>query len=940
MSIEPTFNSLTARPFLTSGLLALIAAAAAAPAGAQVSSPSTGSSISTLQEVVVTGTSIRGINAETALPVQILSSKDIARTGATNVEQLLQSISATSSAGSVVSVDATGNLTGGIQTISLRGLGSSRTLVLINGKRASVYGGGSVGAAGNSVDIGAIPVGAIERVEVLKDGASAIYGSDAIAGVVNFILKSNYQGLDATATVGTPTESGGGTQETGSLYAGIGSLAQDRYNLGIGLNLAHTSPIMGSSRDYATRYSPGYGNDVTSSFAFPANVAIPKNSVNPKGATKSPDAGNCGPDSLNDQYFPTQCRFDNSPFDSLQPLEKRGSVLLDGAFELSPDSELYGNAMYSEVRTTTFIQPVPLSFGNPVLPGNPYVGFLANLLATQYPGYNNPAAKPGTGAFLLPPTSPYYPTAFAAANGLTGQPLNLIYRDFADGDRQTTDVADTSRIIGGAKGSALGWDYDVSVLYSQVKVHEDLEAGFPTYSRTMPLLDGGTINPFGPTTDPSALAAAKAAEFVGESFNSKTSLTSLGGNASRQLATFSTGPVNAAVGAELRRETFNYSPSPAIQAGDVGGQGGNQLPEDAGRNVYSVYFEVNGYLLSSLEADAAVRYDNYQRVGTTVNPKVSLRWQPTQWFLLRASAGTGFRAPSLTDLYAPQTTSVTANGTRDPIKCPTFDPNNSACSFQFTTVLGGNPNLQPEKSKTFTLGTVLSPVKNLTLDLDAYWIYLRNAIAVGGLSSATILQSAQTATQFASFITRDADGNIVSISQTNANLFKTYLSGVDVNLRYAIPLGPGQIFTLLDGSYTYKFASQNPDRTWTSQLDFGLPTVSGIHLRWRHSLTLGYQTADWAVSATQHYQKHYHDSASAVTGVFRDVSPYDTLDVQATYSGLRSFQFTLGTTNVFNRNPPYANYASSANNFIGGYDISYGDPRGRFVYATIAYTLH
>jgi len=947
MSIDPRFTNLTGRPLLTLGLLALVGAAAAAPADAQVATsaaPDAGAAagssanVSSLQEVVVTGTSIRGINAETSLPVQILSSKDIARTGATDAEQLLQSISATSSAGSVLSVDATGTLTGAIQTVSLRGLGSSRTLVLINGKRSSSYGGGSIGVAGNSVDIGAIPVGAIERVEVLKDGASAIYGSDAIAGVVNFILKSNYQGLDATATAGTPTDSGGGTEETGSLYAGLGSLAQDRWNFGIGLNLSHTTQIMGSSRDFATRYSPGYGNDVTSSFAFPANISIPKNALVPKGATVSPGAGSCGPDSLNDQFFPTQCRFDNTPFDSLQPLEKRGSVLLNAAFELSPQTELYANAMYSEVRTTSFVQPVPLSSGNPLIAGNPYIAYLANLLATDYPGYT--AVKPGQGAFLLPPSSPYYPTALAAQEGQAGEPLNLIYRDFANGDRQTTDIADTSRIVGGAKGSALGWDYDASILYSQVKVHEDLESGFPLYSKIMPLLDTGTINPFGPTTDPSALAAAKATEFVGQSFNSQTSLTSLGGNASRQLATFSTGPLSAAVGAEIRRETFQYNPAVAIQTGDIAGQGGNQLPEDAKRNVYSAYVEANGYLLSSLDADAAVRFDDYQRVGNTVNPKLSLRWQPTQWFLLRGSAGTGFRAPSLTDLYASQSRSVTANGTRDPIKCPTFDPNNPACSFQFTTVLGGNPDLQPEKSRTFTLGTVLSPVRNLTLDLDAYWIYLRNAIAVGGLSTATILQNAQTATQFASFITRDADGNIVSISQTNANLFKTYVSGVDLNLRYAVPVGPGQVFSVLDGSYTYKFANQNSNGTWTSQLNFGLPTVSGIHLRWRHTFTLGYQTPDWAVSMTQHFQEGYHDGASSVTGVFRQVSPYDTFDVQASYSGLHSFQFTLGAQNVANRIPPYANYASSANNFIGGYDISYGDPRGRFVYGTVSYTLH
>src|SRR5262249_48597724 len=156
-------------------------------------------------------------------------------------------------------------------------------------------------------------------------------------------------------------------------------------------------------------------------------------------------------------------------------------------------------------------------------------------LATKYPNYNNPAAAPGTGAFLLPPDSPYYPTAFAAANGLTGQPLNLIYRDFANGPRHTQDTANTSRIVGGFKGTLGGWDFDTSILYSAVQVKEELLSGYPQYSLIMPLLDSGTINPFGATTDPSALAAAQATEFRGQDFSSRTSITSLGGTASRQL---------------------------------------------------------------------------------------------------------------------------------------------------------------------------------------------------------------------------------------------------------------------------------------------------------------------------------------------------------------------------------------------------------------------
>jgi len=891
---------------------------------------------STLDEVVITGTSIKRINAETALPVQVLKRDDIARTGASTVEELFRQISAASSVGSVVAAQATGTQTGSIATISLRGLGSGRTLVLINGRRLAVYGGGSVGAAGSSVDISAIPIAAVERVEILKDGASAIYGSDAIAGVVNFILRPEYQGAELTARVGTPVHSGGGTEENISAYAGIGDLKKDRYNVAVGAAFEHVTAIMGSSRPFATRYSPGYGNDVTSSFAFPANVALPGR------GTRNPNYPDCAPNSLVDVNFPNQCRFDNSPFDSLQPEQKKVHVNFNGSFALSDHNRLYGEGSFSQVKTLTTVQPVPLSYQNPLLAGNPYNAYLANLLATQYPNYKNPAVAPGTGAFLLPPTSPYYPAAFAAANGAAGQPLNLIYRDFANGLRHTEDTGNTVRVVGGLKGNSGGWDYDTSLLYGEVRVKENLQSGYPLYSKIMPLLDTGTINPFGPTTDPAALEAARAAEFVGQDFSSKTSIASLSGSGSRKLLTLPAGPLSAAVGAEVRRETFEYNPAAAVQSGDIAGQGGNQLPESASRTVESVFLELNALALKSLELDAAVRYDHYQTIGSTVNPKASLRWQPQPWVLLRASIGTGFRAPSLTDLYASQARSVTANGTRDPILCPTFTASNPSCSFQFTTITGGNPNLTPEKSRTYTVGTVLEPVRNLTLEADSFWIFLRNQIVVGGLNYATILQNATTATQFANLITRDANGQIISISQTNANLFKSAVSGLDVDLKYSFPFGQrSHVSMTIDGTYFYKYDSQNPDHTYTGQLDRGLTSVGGVIARWRHAAAIEYGVDSlFNVSISNYFQKGYRDVPSSITLVPRRVSPYDTFDGQASYMGLKSFQFTVGTRNLFDRKPPYANYASSANNFIGGYDVSYGDPRGRFVYARVAYTVH
>jgi iron complex outermembrane recepter protein len=897
-----------------------------------------------LDDVVVTGTSIKRINAETALPVQVISREDIARTGATTLEELFQQVSAADSAGHVDQAQQTGTLRGAISTISLRGLGSARTLVLIDGKRNAVYGGASANAAGSSVDISAIPIASIERIEILKDGASSVYGSDAIAGVVNIITRTNFQGAEVSASGGTPTDKGGGQQETASAYVGKGDIVQDRYNVSLGFNFDHNSALMGSDRDFATRYSPGYGNDGTSSFGFPGNVAIPKNTLVPKGAIVSPGAGACGSTAPVDINYPTQCRFDNSPYDSLEPEVRKFSLSFDGHYAATDRTQFYTQDSYSEVQTTTFTQPAPLSYQNTLLPSNSYNAYLANLLATQYPTYKNSALTPNNAAFLLGPSSPYYPTAFAAANGQAGQPLNVIYRDFANGSRESLDTANTLRLVGGFKGDTGGWDFDSWLLYSQVKVREDLVSGYPEYSEIMPLLDSGVINPFGPTTDPTALAAAQNATFVGQDFNTKTSIASLNGRVSREIITLPYGALTGAAGAEFRREKFEYDPAEVIEAGNIAGIGGNQEPENHSRNVESAFVEFNAGLYQGLEADVAARFDNYQGVGNTVNPKLSLRYQPVQMLVVRASGGTGFRAPSLTDLYASQATGITANGTRDPVQCPTFNANNPACSFQFTTITGGNPNLKPEKSQSYTFGVAVEPVKDLNINLDSFWIFLKDQIVVGGLPYQDILLNAGSAAEFAGLVNRSSTGQIVSIEQTNANLFKSALSGLDMDLKYGLQVGQSSRVTLLGtGTYFYRDVAQNFDGSWTSQLDQGLAVQSvsqgGVVSRFRANTSAIYEIGPVGASLTENYQKRYHDVASNITEVSRYVSAYETTDGQFFYTPSEILKLTLGAKNIFNRAPPYANYANTVNNFVGGYDLSYGDPLGRYVYLNVTYSL-
>jgi iron complex outermembrane receptor protein len=310
--------------------------------------------------------------------------------------------------------------------------------------------------------------------------------------------------------------------------------------------------------------------------------------------------------------------------------------------------------------------------------------------------------------------------------------------------------------------------------------------------------------------------------------------------------------------------------------------------------------------------------------------------------------GTGFRAPSLTDLYTSQATSVTANGTRDPIRCPDIKTGAPGdCSFQFTTITGGNPTLKPEKSMSYTIGILFEPVKELSMSLDAFRVNLKNAIVVGGLSSTYFLATAERAKQYAAFIVRGApDGNasgvgpITGILQTNANLFKTQLAGVDLDVKYALRLASGDRFSArISGTYLNKYDVQGPGGDYTSSLDTALNAGGGVVLRWKHTASIAYELGKFAASLSQNYQKGYVDvlgNRAAVGSTPRKVDAYQTFDTQLAFSGIKNVKLAVGIKNLFDRDPPYTNLTS---NFLGGYDISYGDPRGRFAYATATYAF-
>ena len=644
-----------------------------------------------LQKFEVTGSSIKRIDAQTALPVLTFNLDDIERAGVSNSEQLLKTVSVTSTLGAqeVANTGAGGGQGGAnsVSLISLRGLGANRTLTLINGRRTAP-------AGANGVDIQSIPIAALDHVEILKDGASAIYGSDAVAGVVNFILRKQYTGAELSTTFGAPTRAGGGTEKKVSLYTGFGDMAKDRYSVTFAASYSETQPIFGSTRTFARNLDFTNQLDKTSTTSFPANVRLNN------GQVIGPTYPNCGPYSETSPFNttpPLQCRYDNAPYISLQPQSKLLNLFATSRYRLSNSAEAYFEPSYTRNNTLNTTQHVLIN-GAALPAGAPYITTMTNFINAQ-PAAVATALRPliGSAWAFLPASSPYYPTAWVATqpNLIPGQPLPLLFRSIPTGARQTRDIEDNLGSVAGVRGNASGWDYDVYLLYGEDRIKDSLAQGWAEFDPYLNLINSGVINPFGPTTDQSALDKAMATNYNGIFNITATSITSANAKVSRDVFRLPAGMVTAAVGGELRHENYDLDPSAANRAFLVAGFGAAGVPIAASRNVESAYLETDVPILKdltlakSLEADAAVRYDKYQRIGNTTNPKGSIRWQPFQNLLLRGSAGSGYRAPTLVELYQPQGHGITTNGSRDLIRCPSGTAGIIDCSTQFVTNTGG-----------------------------------------------------------------------------------------------------------------------------------------------------------------------------------------------------------------------------------------------------------
>ena len=901
--------------------LCLVVALAAAPfALAQQPQPQTAQ---TKERIEVTGSNIKRVEGETALPVTVISREEIDKTGATTAMELLNTISANNSLGNVSLTSVIGSATNSAQTASLRGLQGGRTLVLINGKRVNNFAGETQGVQG--VNLAVIPFAAIERVEILKDGASAVYGSDAIAGVINFILRSDFKGAEATVYYGMPTRSGGGEEEKYSATIGFGDLDKDRYNVFLNAAFDHQHALDQKDRNFSNdstvEFLRNLGGFAGSSNTFPGRVTtggigMPLNTY--------PDCGapwNIAPPPDLVPFLGNACYFDPSRMPGVNGIsdDKNLNLFLQGKFQINADWQLYAHGLYSKDTNHYVIQPVPIS----------------NLFF-----YGPHGDIPST--VTISPSSPFYPHAAAQAAGVDGQTLNVRYRALEAGMRDTTDTNTGWQIVGGTKGTiANRWDTDVAYSYAEGKLANHTNGGFPMYSRILPLLNGGTVNLFAPNT-PEIQQQLRDTSFVGDVTVGKASTTALTGKISGDLFQWRGGAVAGAMGLDLRKEKLDEEPDAAYIAGDISGYGGNARPVHADRDVKAAYAEINVPILRTLELNAAIRTDDYSDFGRTTNPKFSLRFQPSRDLLLRASYGKGFLAPTLYQLFTPQISGVSPTGQTDIIRCPVTHDTGFDCNTQFGIVFGGNPDLQPEKSEQATFGIVFEPTNALSMSADYFKIRLNNTIT-NGLPVATILGDPVT---YAYLINRGPvdpafptlPGRITGIIQTYINLGATHIEGIDADLHYKWPhMSWGRVRLDIEGTYYTRYDFQNLDGTYTGFVSdaFGSPVV-GVIPRWKHYASLTWDTGPWSTTLANTYQSSYRDWQTDLNGNERRVGSMSLWDIQTMWSGLKNFVFTVGVKNLMDRNPPATN---QQNTFQVGYDPSYYDARARVLYGQIRYVF-
>jgi len=855
-----------------------------------------------LQRVEITGSSIKRIAAEGTSPITTIKADDFVKLGATTAAEVLASVSGNQSQFTTASNVGAGKTVGA--AADLRSLGPNKTLVLLNGRRLA-----NSAFDGSAVDLNVIPIAALDRVEVLRDGASAIYGTDAIGGVINFITKRSYTGLNLSAE-GIAPEQSGGSEKRFNLSGGMGDLDKDGYNFFGVIDYHSQNGVKASDRSVSKQggQNPGVGLNASSGNSYPANYY----DINP-GTSGNPYAGNCS--SLTSFAFNKGgiCRYNSQANIGIVPKTEEIAFLGKGAFKLDADNTASIEYLHSQSKVKTYVA------------GDVFAG----------DGVGD------SSDYVINSSSPYYPGNGITPGSASGGPLSLNWRSESAGQRVTESKNSTDRLLLSLEGTKFGWDYKTGVSYSVSKAEDNLEGGYLNNNMIQAGLLSGVINPFGPQ-NAAGTAYLQSAQLYGTYEDARTQTTSLDFTASRELFNLPAGPVGFAIGGEYRKEKANFNVDHALA--DLDASTGSQDAQSSSgkRSVKALFTELSIPVVKSLDLSLAARYDNYSDVGGTLNPKVGIRFQPAKEIMFRSTYSTGFRAPSLYELNDPTSKTYTNSAYNDPVLCPggavaTGGIEARDCGQQFFKLQGGNQNLQPEKSNSFTLGMVIEPIPSVTASVDYFNIKIKNQIST--VSEGDIFNDP---TKYAADYVRNADGSLNYILNTNVNMGNVHTQGFDLGFNWRLPKTAWGNFGLsLDGTYVTQYDYQSEaGGAYLNNLAVyggGVGTAGGVVFRWRHTAGINWNKGPWAVSLQQIYTTGYRDQNGVnVVDAYANhqVSSYTRYNMSGTYTGFKNITLTAGIKNLFNTNPPASNVTD---NFQYGYDARYGDVIGRAFFVRANY---
>lgn len=890
-------------------IASLIAATPAAWAQQPASSDA-----SQLSRVVVTGSNIKRISAETSQPLLVVSREEIQAAGALTVGEVLGHL-ATNDGSAISDLGGANSWASGASGVSLRNLGTGGTLVLVNGRRIASFGFAD-GLQLNFTNIDAIPANIIERVEILKDGASAIYGSDAIGGVVNIITRKDFSGVELSASAMQSTKSGLlRNEKLASITAGYGSLDREGFNV-----YAHLEAFKRGSykdRDIRAQLPAWYiaqnpDRDALSTGSFPGNYTgrYPANYPDAALAGKSINvaAPGCKPELL----IGGLCRYDYWKDSDAMPGTQRLTALAGARMKLGDSMTAFAEFQGADIEAK-YYTAIPRSNIN----GVPLTWYDSIKGEMQY--FTDPQ---------LPVGHPNNPYSF---------PIGLNYR-FVDHPEMFKNIGASTqyRLFAGVEGQLGAWDFDtaVGVMRSHASQRQHLYRDRYAYA------DAITSGEYKFGQQNSRELLEKMFPEMGSSGTFEQKFVDLKG--SREIGTLPGGPLMLALGTEFRREEFRHQSSDNILAARIVQFSGVKIAGQ--RSTGALFAELNAPLTKEIEATLALRGDKVFDGAGAVTPKVQLAWRPNSQVLIRGTATQGFRAPSL-----PETGNGGAswfnNGYLDPKRCDTatkmrdilrtgneIDKVNAnvayalGCSVSFPAAVSPNPNLKPEHSQNFSWGIVLQPIDNITLSLDYYNIRRRDEIGTRDVDNTLAnedripglvergpmtvqdIELAQRVRELSGQNIAFAAGPIKTIAAQYQNQSRTRVSGIDVEVRSRWSLGDwGRFDAGVEANYQLDY------RGWDTFANAytenyvggrGTPRIKAI-------FKFGWKYGDWSTGLRMYYRESQNlawgslDSANTLEGcAARGVAAEDcrirarlTSDLSLRYTGFKGL--TLGM-NVFN----------------------------------------